>query len=198
METAGSEKKLLNTGALLRAGGIGLAVGFILEVINAGLAVAMTATSAGSGANGLSSGGASSALAGLGGLAICCCCLIVLAYVGIGVGYSWFAEKDGNLPEPAPAALGGAIATFVDAILMGLCSVGVNYLVGILNLAAQSSDSPLFGAGLGATVGLGGTAFGLLLNVCIYPFVFAAFGAAGAAIYAAIASSRSKTQPAVG
>jgi hypothetical protein len=185
-----SGSNLLNTGALLRAGGIGLVVGFVLQIFSAVISVIST-----SAASGASSSDSATLATALGGLVICLCCMVALIYAAIGAGYSWFVEKSGSPVEMGPVALGGALAAFADGILLGICGVGINYLTGMLNLAAQSGD-PAFGAALGGTFGLAGAGLGLLTGVCIYPFVYAILGAAGAAIYAAIASNRSKPQPA--
>jgi hypothetical protein len=190
MSSTGSGGNLINTGALLRAGGIGLAAGFVFQIISA--AVGLISASAASGVNSADAGTVATTL---GGLLVCLCCVLALLYAAIGAGYSWFAEKSGGPVDIGPMALGGALAAFVDGILLGICGVGVNYLTNMLNLASQSG-SPAFGVGLGATFGLPAAGLGLAIGVCVYPFIYAILGAAGAAIYAALASNRSKPQPA--
>lgn len=193
MSSTGSGGNLINTGALLRAGGIGLAVGFVFQVVSAVAAVAMLPEFAES--TPITAEADITQITALGGVLVCLCCVVALLYGGIGAGYSWFAEKSGGPVDIGLMALGGALAAFVDGILLGICGVGVNYLTNMLNLASQSG-SPAFGVGLGATFGLPAAGLGLAIGVCVYPFIYAILGAAGAAIYAALASNRSKPQPA--
>ena len=185
-----SNSSSINTGALLRAGGIGLAAAFLLQVINAVVSVISSSAS-----SNISSSNAGTMATVFSGLAMCICCLTALFFGGIGAAYSWFAAKSDSALDAGPMALGGAIAAYVDAILMGVCGVGVNYLTNIFNLASQTGN-PAFGIALGGTLGLGGAGIGLIFAVCVYPIIFAVLGAAGAAIYATVVSNRSKPQPA--
>ncbi len=191
MTAPSSGSSLINTGALIRATGVGVAVAFVLEMISFGIGLASASAVAG-----VSSSETSTLLTALSAVAICSCCVILLFFGGVGAAYSWFAERSGSPMDAGPMAVGGALAAFISGLLLGLCASGVGFVSAPLRLAATSGGSvaPALAGGLAGAAA--GGVLGLALNVCVYPLIYAALGAAGAAIYAAVVSNRSKPQPA--
>jgi hypothetical protein len=173
---------MINTGAALRAGGIGVGLGFVVQLIFFGIGLATTGMAAT--APDIGEDAAAGLLAGAGGLTMCLCCVGVLMYAGVGAAYAWFVEKDGGALEMGPIALGGAVSALASAFLSGICGA----LLGIV-------QSTMAGADIGTSITAAG--LGLAFAICLYPLLYGGLGAAGGAIYAAIKNNQNKPQPAV-
>ncbi len=189
MTSSGSS--MINTNALLRAGGIGLAVSIVLALLGNGITVIATNAATASG----SASGSLGALGALGLLGTCFCCLGVLAYIGDGALYGWFVRKEGGALEMGPLALGGAVTAVIVGFVTGLCN-GVFSLV--FHVGQFNQISSLTGGGNpGDTAAMASAGIvGAVIGVCVWVIVSAALGAIGGVIYAAIVGNQAKSAPA--
>jgi len=169
----------INTGALLRAGGIGLAVAFLFSICNNGFSYVSTQMTS---TNDPSQAGVGAALAFV---ALCGCCLLYLGFGGIGALYGWFAQKDTPILEMGPTALGGALTAVAVGFLAGLC----NGVIGLITGVSQFSQAGSLGGSQTTALAASGIV-GLLIGLCFAIFLSAGFGAAGGAIYASVRGNK--------
>ena len=166
----------LNTGAMLKAFGIGLVGELVMVVISEVVNTASGATAGASPEQMLSSGAA--------GIGLGLSCVIYLMYGGIGAIYAWFARKDQGTIDAGSAALGGGITAVIVSIIGTVVSTLYGLLSGTMTKTIEQATSQVGGQ----TDALMPIVIGsLVIGFCIAFVLSAGFGAGGGAIYAAIA-----------
>lgn len=174
----------INTNALMKASGIGLAVTFVMTLIGTGSGLAIQSLA--------KSGDQSSALAMvsvLGIVAVCACCFGYLAYAGVGALYAYFVGQAGEPLDTGKMALGGALSAVIVGILTGICSSVLSLVTNVSQFSALNSLGGSSGSGA-AAAGIAGGVIGVFIGLCIVLVLSGGFGAAGGAIYAAVRGNR--------
>lgn len=127
------------------------------------------------------------------------CGLGILGYAiygALGAVYGWFYRRADSASEVGKAALGGAIAVAVTALVAQIISLFLNIITGQM---ARVIDMSLAAQGVNAGDMQGlvmiGAVGGALIGLCIAIVLAAGLGAAGAAIYTAIARRNQPASP---
>jgi hypothetical protein len=173
-----------NQGALMKAAGIGVALGVITGVTSNVPVVA------------------------------CACCAIGWAlWFAAGASYGYFDQGEGNPADMGSWALGGAIAGGIGGIVRAIVGGIVQIIMVATGMAATSTVQSLeqlrqFGVdippevieqmGSTAAAGAGNVAAmipGILIGACVGLILYAIFGALGGVIYAAIRGNRQPQPP---
>jgi hypothetical protein len=168
----------------------------LLKTIGGGLAVVLLVAGCGYGVNALVLGTAPGEIpanmetvpTGYWVYSVCSSCLGYLLIALIGAGYGFFAQRNGMAPHAGRMALGGALALLAVGVVMTIIGGIITWtpMVGVLNEAFTMSGLPPYGPFRGFLPLL------LLISVCGVLAIYAALGAIGGAIYGLIARGRAK------
>ncbi len=169
----------LNTGAMLKAVGVGLVISLVMFGIGQGVNSAMGITPGADPEDILASG------APVIGLLLGC--VGVILYGVMGAIYGWFAHRDQALLDVGQTALGGGLTAVIVAFIATLISTIYTVASGTLAQTMEQATSQVGGDETGII--MASAIGGIVVGFCIAFVLSAGLGAAGGAIYAAITKS---------
>lgn len=173
----------LNTGAMLKAIGIGLVIELVMFGVSQAVTLASGVTPAAAPEEILSSGAV--------GIGLCLSCVGLLLYGVMGAIYGWFAHRDQGTVDVGQTALGGGITAVIVSVIGTVGSTLYSLATGeLLQTIEQASGQ----VGDDSGVVMASVVGGIVIGFCIAFVLSAGLGAAGGAIYAAIAK-RGQPQP---
>ncbi len=166
----------------------------LLKTIGGGLAATILIAGCGYGVNALVLGTAPGEIpanmetipTGYWVYSVCASCLGYLLVAVIGAGYGFFAQRNGMAPHAGRMALGGALALLVVGVVMTIIS-GIITLAPMINMFSDAfvmSGLPSYGPFRGFFPLI------VLIGVCGALAIYAALGAVGGAVYGLIARGR--------
>jgi hypothetical protein len=123
---------------------------------------------------------------------LCLSCVMYLLYAGYGAAYGWFAHRSGTPLDVGQYAIGGALAGIIVALVSSLITGVVLAVTGPALLESVQSGLPAGTPG-GSSVMQTAMITGFIGGLCLVFVLGAGLGAAGAAVYAALA--RRNSQP---
>jgi hypothetical protein len=181
--------KTLDTNALLKTIGGGLAAAILIAVCGYGVNALVLGTAPGEIPSNMET-----VPTGYWVYSVCSSCMGYLLVAVIGAGYGFFAQRNGMAPHVGRMALGGALALLAVGVVMTIIGGIIIWvpMVGVLNEVFTVSGLPPYGPFRGFFPLL------LLISVCGVLAIYAALGAAGGAVYGLIARGREKRASATG